>query len=112
MLADPVPGAVWRPDALGWNVPLNSPSAGWLPGAYGQVPAGHHLPENRQNGQTGLTAGEAHDPAGVTKRQRIEAYLDRLGSEQAQNLKVREITSDRPRAGSDATVPASRPRPG
>jgi hypothetical protein len=30
----------------------------------------------------------------VTKRQRIEAYLDRLSSEQLQNLTVREITSD------------------
>ena len=32
--------------------------------------------------------------AGVTKRQRIEAYLDRLSSEQLQNLTVREITAD------------------
>jgi hypothetical protein len=89
MLAGPVPGAVWRSDALGWNVPpYGSP-----PGAYGQVPAAHHLPENRQNGQAGLAAGEGGN-AGPTKRQRIEAYLDRLGSEQVQNLTVREITSD------------------
>jgi hypothetical protein len=33
MLAGPVPGAVWRSDALGWNVPPNGPSHGWLPGA-------------------------------------------------------------------------------
>jgi hypothetical protein len=29
----------------------------------------------------------------VTKRQRIEAYLDRLSSEQLQNLTVRELTA-------------------
>jgi hypothetical protein len=33
-------------------------------------------------------------PAGVTKRQRIEEYLDRLSSEQLQNLTVRELTAD------------------
>jgi hypothetical protein len=45
MLAGPVPGAVWRSDALGWNVPPNGPSHGWLPDADGQVPAAHHLPK-------------------------------------------------------------------
>ena len=30
----------------------------------------------------------------MTKRQRIEAYLERLSSEQLRNLTVREITSD------------------
>ena len=30
----------------------------------------------------------------MTKRQRIEAYLDRLAPEQLRNLTVREITSD------------------
>jgi hypothetical protein len=30
----------------------------------------------------------------VTKRQRIEDYLDRLSAEQLRNLTVREITSD------------------
>jgi hypothetical protein len=34
------------------------------------------------------------DGGGVTKRQRIEAYLERLSSEQLRNLTVREITSD------------------
>ena len=34
------------------------------------------------------------DAGRVTKRQRIEAYLDWLGSEELQNLTVREITSD------------------
>jgi ABC-type uncharacterized transport system substrate-binding protein len=41
--------------------------------------------------------------AGLTKRQRIEAYLDRLGSEQAQNLTVREITSDLNSEGLEVT---------
>ena len=62
------PGAVWRSDGLGWNVPPNGLPSGWPPGAYGQIPAGHHLPENRQNGQAGLAAGNGADPAGMTKR--------------------------------------------
>jgi hypothetical protein len=94
MLPGPIPGAIYRSDALGWNVPPSVPPTGWPPGVYRQVPAGHHLPENRQNGQTGLPAGAGGDATGVTKRQRIEAYLDRLGSEQANRLTVREITSD------------------
>jgi ABC-type uncharacterized transport system substrate-binding protein len=39
----------------------------------------------------------------VTKRQRIEAYLDRLSSEQLQNLTVREITSDLNHEGLEVT---------
>jgi hypothetical protein len=65
-LASPIPGAVWRPDALGWNVPPAVPPAGRPPGVYGQVPAGHHLPENQQNRQPGLPVGDGGDPAGVT----------------------------------------------
>jgi hypothetical protein len=92
MLAGPIPGAIYRPDGMGWNVPPNGPPAGWPPGVYGHVPAGHHLPENQQNSQTRLPAGAGGDAAGVTKRQRIEEYLDRLGSEQVRSLTVREIT--------------------
>jgi Protein of unknown function (DUF2637) len=103
MLAGPLPGAIWRPDGLGWNVPHPGPQAGWPPGPYGPVPAGHHLPENRHNGQAGLPVGNGGDPAGVTKRARIEAYLDRLGSEQLRNLTVREITSDLNHHGLDVT---------
>jgi hypothetical protein len=66
MLAGPVPGAVWRPDGTGWNLPLAGPPNGWPQGLYGPVPAGHHLPENPQNGQVGLAAGAGGDPAGVT----------------------------------------------
>ena len=69
---------------------------GWPPGAYGPIPAGHHLPENRQNGQAGLAAGNGAGPAGMTKRQRIEEYLDWLGPEELQHLTVRELTADLP----------------
>jgi hypothetical protein len=88
-----VPGAVWRSDGLDWNVPPPSLPGGWPPWASGPVPAGHHLPENPHNGQTRLPTGDGPDPAGVTKRQRIETYLDRLSSEQLQNLTVRELTA-------------------
>jgi hypothetical protein len=99
MLASPVPGAVWRSDALGWNVPpYGSP-----PGAYGQVPAGHHLPENQQNRQAGLPAGNGADPAGPTKRQRIEEYLDWLGPDELQHLTVRELTADLQENGLEVT---------
>jgi hypothetical protein len=98
-----VPGAVWRADALGWNVPPNGPTPGWPPGTYGQVPAGHHLPENRQNGQAGLGQGAGGDPAGVTKRQRIEEYLDWLGPEELQHLTVRELTADLQENGLEVT---------
>jgi hypothetical protein len=39
----------------------------------------------------------------VTKRQRIEEYLDRLSSEQLQTLTVREITSDLNAEGLEVT---------
>jgi len=103
MLAGPLPGAVWRPDVPGWNVPHPGPHAGWPPGIYGSVPAGHHLPENRHNGQAGLPVENGAEPAGVTKRARIEAYLDRLGSEQLRNLTVRELTADLANQGLDVT---------
>jgi Protein of unknown function (DUF2637) len=103
MPAGPLPGAIWRPDGLGWNVPHPSPQAGWPPGPDGSVPAGHHLPENPHNGQPGLPVGDGADPAGVTKRARIEAYLDRLGSEQLRHLTLRELTSDLNHHGLDVT---------
>jgi hypothetical protein len=103
MLAGPLPGAVWRPDGLGWSVPHPGPTAGWPPSSYAPVPAGHHLPENRPNGQAGLPVGDGHDLAGVTKRARIEDYLDRLGSEQLRKLTVRELTSDLNQHGLDVT---------
>ena len=87
-------GAVWRSDGLDWNVPSHGLPGAWPPGTLGANWAGHHLPENSQNSQTGLSAGAGGDGAGVTKRQRIEAYLDRLAPEQLGNLTVREITSD------------------
>jgi hypothetical protein len=103
MLAGPVPGAIYRADMAGWNVPPNGPPAGWPPGIYGPIPAGHHLPENSQNGQAGLTAGNGADPAGVTKRQRIEEYLDWLGPEELQQLTVRELTAELASQGLEVT---------
>jgi hypothetical protein len=97
-----LPGAVWRSDGLDWNVPPYSLSRGAPPWAYGQVPAGHHVPENSQNGQTGMPAGAGRDAA-ATKRQHIEAYLDRLGPEQLRNLTVRELTADLANEGLEVT---------
>jgi hypothetical protein len=94
-----LPGAVWRSDALGWNVP----TYGSPPDAYGQVPAAHHLPENRQNRQSGLPVGNGGDPAGATKRQRIEEYLDWLGPEELQHLTVRELTAEMAGQGLEVT---------
>jgi hypothetical protein len=94
LLPGPVPGAIWRPDGQGWNVRQVGAPAGWLPGASGANPAGHRLPENPQNGQISLPAGAGGDGAGVTKRQRIEEYLDWLGPEELQNLTVRELTTE------------------
>jgi Protein of unknown function (DUF2637) len=103
MPADPISGAVWRADGMGWNVPQVGALAGWRPGADGANPAGHHLPENRQNGQPGLTTGEGRDPAGVTKRARIEEYLDWLGPEELQNVTVRELTAELASQGLEVT---------
>jgi hypothetical protein len=94
---------VWRSDGLDWNGPLHSVPGAWPPGTPGANWAGHRFPENQQNGQTGPPAGASSDGAGITKRQRIEAYLDRLSSEQLQNLTVREITSDLQDEGLEVT---------
>jgi hypothetical protein len=103
MLPSPVPGAIWRPDGQGWNVPPAASSNGWPQGLYGGIPAGHHLPENPQNSQTGLPAGAGGDGAGMTKRQRIEDYLDWLGPEELQNLTVRELTTELAGQGLEVT---------
>jgi Protein of unknown function (DUF2637) len=103
MLAGPVPGAVWRSDQPGWNVPHPGLPGGWPADAYGPVPAAHHLPENQQNRQAGLAAGNGADPAAVTKRQRIEEYLDWLGPEELQHLTVRELTADLQENGLEVT---------
>jgi Protein of unknown function (DUF2637) len=103
MLAGPVPGAIWRPDTAGWNLPSAGSPNGWPHGLYGANPAGHHLPENPQNGQAGLGAGAGADSVGVTKRQRIEEYLDWLGSEELQNVTVRELTAELAGQGLEVT---------
>jgi hypothetical protein len=118
MLAGPVPGAIWRSDAAGWNLSPNGSPNGWSQGLDGAVSAGHHLPENSHNGPTGLAAGAGRDPAAVTKRERIEAYLDWLGPEELQNVTVRELTADLADQGLEVTeryvkqiLDAQRPAP-
>jgi hypothetical protein len=103
LLAGPVPGAVYRAEVPGWNVPPNGPPPSWPPGLDGQIPAAHHLPENSQNRQAGLTAGNGAGSAGTTKRQRIEEYLDWLGPEELRNLTVRELTADLASQGLEVT---------
>jgi hypothetical protein len=98
-----LPGAVWRSDGLDWNVPSPGLSGPWSPGAHGPITAGHHFPENQQNGQTGLPDGAGGNGAGKTKRQHIEAYLERLGPEQLQQLTVRELTADLANEGLEVT---------
>jgi hypothetical protein len=98
-----LPGAIWRSDGLDWNVPPHSLPGARPPGTHGANWAGHRVPENPQTGQTGLPAGVGRDGAGVTKRQRIEAYLERLSSEQLQNLTVRELTADLQGQGLEVT---------
>jgi hypothetical protein len=97
-----LPGVVWRSDELDWNLPPPGLSDGWPLGAYRQVPAGHRFPENSENGQTGLPTEVGRDGA-VTKRRRIEAYLDRLSSEQLQNLTLRELTAGLANEGLEVT---------
>jgi hypothetical protein len=97
-----LPGAVWRSDGLEWNLPPHSLPSAWPPGTPGANSAGHRFPENSQNGQTGVPAGAAGDGAG-TKRQRIEAYLDRLSSEQLQRLTLRELTTALANEGLEVT---------
>jgi Protein of unknown function (DUF2637) len=101
--AGPVPGAIWRPDAADWTLPPTGSPYGWPQSLYGANPAGHHLPENPQNSQAGLTPGTGRDSAAVTKRQRIEEYLDWLGPDELQNLTVRELTADLASQGLEVT---------
>ena len=51
----------------------------------------------------GLPAGVGRNGAGITKRQHIETYLDRLSAAQLHNLTVREITADLQREGLEVT---------
>jgi hypothetical protein len=102
-LAGPAPGPIWRSDGMGWNLPAAGSPNGWRQGLDGAIPAGHHLPENSHNGPTGLASGAGRDPAGITKRQRIEEYLDWLGPDELQHLTVRELTSDLASQGLEVT---------
>jgi Protein of unknown function (DUF2637) len=99
---DVLHGEIVRDPGFG-TAPPAVPGAGWPPGPDGQVPAGHHLPENPHNGQASLPVGDGADQVGATKRARIEAYLDRLGSQQLRHLTMRELTSDLNQHGLDVT---------
>ena len=50
-----------------------------------------------------MAVGNGNDPAAVTKRQRIEDYLDWLGPEELQNVTVRELTSELASQGLEVT---------
>jgi hypothetical protein len=97
-----LPATIWRSDGLEWNLPPHSLPGAWPPGTPGANSAGHRFPENSQNRQTGLPGGAGRDGAG-TKRQHIEAYLDRLSSEQLQNVTLRELTADLASEGLEVT---------
>ena len=115
-----LPGAVWRSD--GWNGtfrPTASPAGGHR-APLARTPAGRHFPENPQNGQPRLPAGEGRTAAGVTKRQRIEEYLDgslrttsepdRAGDHQRPAKKGLEVTERYVKQSS--TSEGQHPRPG
>jgi hypothetical protein len=50
-----------------------------------------------------LAVGDGAGPAGLTKRQRIEEYLDWLGPEQLQIGTVRELTAELAGQGLEVT---------
>ncbi len=50
-LAGAVPGAVWRSDGTGWNLPLTGSPNGWPHGLYGPVPAGHTFRKTPRTGK-------------------------------------------------------------
>jgi hypothetical protein len=99
---DVLQGELVRDPGFGTAPPV-VPGAGWPPGHDGSIPASHHLPENPQNGQAGLPDRDGAEPAGVTKRQRIEEYLDWLGPEELRNVTVRELTAELASQGLEVT---------
>ena len=108
-----LPGAVWRSDGLDWNVPPSSLPGGWPPGTYGRSRQATTFRKTHRTGKPDCRPGTGRDPAGVTKRQRIEEYLDRLSSEQLQNLTVRELTGElaKPGPGGHRALRQADPRP-
>jgi hypothetical protein len=98
-----LPGTVWRSDGLEWNLPPPGVPGAWPPGSHASVQAGHDVPENSQNTQTGLPAGAGRNGAEITKRQHIETYLDRLTPEQLRNLTLRELTAGLASEGLEVT---------
>jgi Protein of unknown function (DUF2637) len=98
-----LPGTVWRSDGLDWNLPSHSLPGAWPPGTPDGNSAGQHVPENSHNPQTRPPAGVSRNGAGITKRQHIETYLDRLSPEQLRNLTVRELTAGLANNGLEVT---------
>jgi hypothetical protein len=97
-----VPGALYRPDGpAGWGIPNPGPHTLWAPGPWGQVPSPAYS-EYRQNGHSDQGGGGT-DPGGLTKRQHVEAYLDRLSSEQLASVTARQVAADLTAAGVDVT---------
>jgi hypothetical protein len=99
VLAGPVPGAIYGPDAAPFRTaPQAVPAAWWPQVPYGQMPSPPYS-EYRHNGQTGMGS----DGDGVTKRQHVEAYLDRLSSDQLASVTAREVAADLTAHGVDVT---------
>ena len=103
MLAGPVPGAVWRSDGLGWNLPPHGSPSGWPQGLTGRFRQATTFRKTHRTDKPVCRLGRVGDPAGVTKRQRIEEYLDWLGPEELQNLTVRELTGELASQGLEVT---------
>jgi hypothetical protein len=105
-----VPGALYRPDGApsGMVPPVVGPPppavpAAWWP--YGQMPSPTSS-EKPQNGQAGMGGSGLHgggDQAEVTKRQQVEAYLARLGSDQVDRLTARQLAADLTDQGMDVS---------
>ena len=99
-----LPGTVWRSDGLDWNVPPRGLAGALATGdRWCQLRQATTFRKTHRTGKPDLPDGKGPDPAGVTKRQRIEEYLDRLAPEQLRNLTVREITSDLQGEGLEVT---------
>jgi hypothetical protein len=89
------------PGALSRGVPNPGPHGLWAPGPWGQVPSPAYS-EYRHNGHSDQ-GGNGADPGGPTKREHVEAYLDRLSSEQLASVTARQVAGELTAAGVDVT---------
>ena len=94
----PPPTACCRPRPTGRTAPTGTFPTLTAPAAGRRTPTDHRGRPPRSGKPTERTTRtgrrERADPAGMTKRQRIEEYLDRLGPEELEHLTVREMTAD------------------